>query len=110
MSKEFEACFDAYCRVEDKIINCAAYDIFKAGWIAANARSGNYIADDEVYPAEVRFENGRIVRAVIANGKPFLEVEQDTAPTPANVVQLRPEPANKSIRCHTCGAEIVTSA
>lgn len=31
---KYENCFNAYCDVEDKIIDCAAYDIFKAGYDA----------------------------------------------------------------------------
>ena len=34
MSEKYENCFNAYCEVEDKIIDCAAYDIFKAGYDA----------------------------------------------------------------------------
>lgn len=44
----------------------AAYD-------AAKARAGNYVADREIAPREVRFTDGRTVRVV---GDGYLEVER----------------------------------
>lgn len=67
------------------------------------ATSGNYTANDEIYPTEVKFNNGRIVRLVEENGKYFLEVGQ------LNVVSLRPLVENKAVVCHSCGVEIWTA-
>ena len=39
------------------------------------AAASNYVANDEIYPTEVKFSNRRLVRIVTANGKQFLEVE-----------------------------------
>ena len=42
---KYEDCFDAYCTVEDKIIDCAAYDIFKAGWVASRVTAATTFAE-----------------------------------------------------------------
>lgn len=44
---------------------------------AAYAQSGNYVANDDTFPSEVTFSNGRIVRINVATeGLAFLEIEK----------------------------------
>lgn len=44
---------------------------------AAFAQSGNYVANDETFPSQVTFSNGRIVRINVATeGVAFLEIEK----------------------------------
>ena len=49
--------------------------VWDAATEAAAKISGNYVADDEIYPSEVKFANGRVVRVVTTDGNTFLEVE-----------------------------------
>lgn len=44
---------------------------------AAMAQSGNYVANDDTFPSEVIFSNGRIVRINVATeGLAFLQIEK----------------------------------
>ena len=47
--------------------------VWNAATTAAAKISGNYVADDEIYPSEVKFANGRVVRVV--RRQTFLVIE-----------------------------------
>ena len=82
ISEAFEEWWDRYgFNVDPDTSDVPWYDkrkgLAEIAFAAAMAQSGNYVANDETFPSEVTFSNGRIVRINVATeGLAFLEIEK----------------------------------